>query len=165
MLCKCQRNVNVSNYRFRRYIVVLLFLTLIFICAFFTFEKKIYLNFYSGYSRTENKVFYIIPVGNKEQKNDTILNYFEDRKRLPNQWILMTVICYDSKFKIRSTDGVGLAVLKIIEYYNRNHKLFNDKDSNFIHDSLIEILNSSSKRDQSVMIKNLNEKIHNILRR
>lgn len=167
VLCKCRWNVNVSSYRLRKYIAILLFLTLIFICAFLTFEKSIYLNFYRGYSRTENKIFYIIPIGSKEQKSDVILNYFEGRERekLPDHWILLTVIYYDSKFKIRSIDGIGLAVLKMIEYYNGNHKLFNDKDSNFIHDSLIEILNSSSERDQSVMVKNLNEKIHDILRR
>ena len=143
-----------------RNLVVLLFLGLFSIFALFTVERRMDLNFCRGLTRTEYKILFTIPLGSKTEKNDYIYDYFKGEwNRLPDRWIYMGTKYYDCRLNQRITNGLGFLVLKIMNYHTQNDNLSDDKESSFIHELLIEILNTASAIKQSNLLRDLDDKI------
>lgn len=156
-------NVNVS--RSISTILLILFLSLglflLLLGACSTYEKELYLNFHNGRFRQEKSVFHLFPVGVVEGQNEVVLKYFSpaNRKLLPDQWIHIRTLYRDSRWHVRSQDGRGAAILKIIQECNLYCDQLSDEDTAYVRQVLMKILNTASEADSGNMARTLEARI------
>ena len=162
------REVKVNKARLN----ILLFIFLLFsfvlfsLGAFATYEKKVYLNFYNGHFRSQKSIFYFLPIGREEGRNETVLKFFsqENRNKIPDRWFYHWTINRDGRLHTRMSGGLGAAIMKIIQSCDRYRDQLSDADREYVRLSLIKILNADHELESTHRIRDLEDRIQSVIK-